>query len=158
MAITHTGCRALADLPRNVADRELRAMADKGGVVGIYFKQFLRDSGQSHAQDVIRHLEYAVSVCGEDHVGVGTDVPISGIEINDAYLEAHRKFVERREKAGVAAPGESADVPNLIPEYNHPRRLKTLADDMAGRGWPDARIEKILGGNFARLFTAVWGN
>jgi membrane dipeptidase len=157
MAITHTGCRALADLPRNVADRELRALADKGGVVGIYFMPFLRESGQPHAQDVIRHLEYAVSVCGEDHVGVGTDGSISGKEINDAFREAHRQFIESRRQAGIAAPGESPDVFNLVPEYNDPRRFKTLADNLAGRGWSDSRIEKILGGNFARLFTTVWG-
>lgn len=45
-AITHTGCRDLVDLPRNQYDRELRALADKGGVVGIYLMPFLRAKGQ----------------------------------------------------------------------------------------------------------------
>ena len=57
---------------------------------------------------------------------------------------------------GIAAPGESPNVFNLIPEYNSPRRFKTLADDLSRRGWPAARIDKILGANFARLFGAVW--
>ena len=56
-----------------------------------------------------------------------------------------------------AANGESPDVVNLIPEYNEPRRFLRLADDLAKRGWSAARIEKILGANFARLFTEVWG-
>jgi len=77
MAITHTGCRALADLPRNTDDSSLKALADKGGVVGIYFMPFLRTSGQPHAEDVALHLEHAVNVCGEDHVGLGTDGTIS---------------------------------------------------------------------------------
>ena len=156
MAITHTGCRALVDVPRNTYDDSLKALADRGGVAGIYFMPFLRASGQPHADDVIRHLEHAVNVCGEDHVGLGTDGGISGIELNEAYAKSQRKFFEDRTKAGIAAPGEAPDVFNLIPEYNDPRRFKTLADDLARRGWTAGRIEKILGGNFARLFGEVW--
>jgi membrane dipeptidase len=156
MAITHTGCRALVDLPRNTSDSSLKALADRGGVAGIYFMPFLRQSGQPHADDVIRHLEHAVNVCGEDHVGLGTDGSISGVEINEAYANRHRKFVEERVTAGVSAPGEAPDVFNLIPEYNDPRRFVTLADDLAHRGWTSGRIQKILGQNFARLFTEVW--
>ena len=156
VAISHTGCRALVDLPRNTSDKELKVLADRGGVAGIYFMPFLKVSGQPHAEDVIRHLEHAVNVCGEDHVGLGTDGVISGIELNEAFAKSMRKFVEDRVKAGISAPGESPDVFNLIPEYNEPRRFKTLADDLAHRGWPSGRIEKILGSNFARLFGDVW--
>ena len=42
VAITHTGCRAVTDLPRNKTDEQLRKLADKGGVVGIYFMPYLR--------------------------------------------------------------------------------------------------------------------
>jgi membrane dipeptidase len=156
MAITHTGCRALVDVPRNTYDDSLKALADRGGVAGIYFMPFLRASGQPHADDLIRHLEHAVNVCGEDHVGLGTDGGISAIELNEAYAKFQRKFFEDRAKAGIAAPGEAPDVFNLVPEYNAPRRFRTLADDLAHRGWTSARIEKILGRNFARLFADVW--
>jgi membrane dipeptidase len=98
-----------------------------------------------------------VNVCGEDHVGLGTDGSISGVELSDAFRAFQRKFVEDRLKAGIAAPGESPDIFNLIPEYNNPRRFLTLADDLARRGWPAQRIDKILGANFARLFVSVWG-
>jgi membrane dipeptidase len=156
MAITHTGCRALVDLPRNTYDKELKALADRGGVAGIYFMPFLRLTGQPHAEDLIRHLEHAVDVCGEDHVGLGTDGPIGGAIINEAFVAAAKKQHDERVKAGIAAPGETADVFTLVPEYNEPRRFKTLADDLSRRGWPASRIEKILGRNFARLFTEVW--
>jgi len=158
MAITHTGCRALVDVPRNTDDASLKALADRGGVAGIYFMPFLRTSGQPHAEDLIRHLDHAVSICGEDHVGLGTDGTLSGVELNQAYWTVQRKFVEDRLKAGIAAPGEAPDVANLIPEYNDARRFLTLADDLARRGWSAARIDKILGGNFARLFAQVWGS
>ena len=157
VAITHTGCRALVDVPRNTHDRELKAVADRGGVVGIYFMPFLRASGQPHAEDLIRHLDHAVNVCGEDHVGLGTDGGISGIKLDEKYAEFQRKFFEERQKAGIAAPGEAADVFNLVPEYNDARRFFTLANDLSDRGWNAKRIEKILGANFARLFAEVWG-
>jgi membrane dipeptidase len=157
MAITHTGCRALVDVPRNTDDSSLRALADRGGVAGIYFMPFLRSSGQPHAEDLIRHLEHAVDVCGEDHVGLGTDGVTTATVINDATRKLQREFVEQRRKAGVAAPGEDPDVFNIVSEYNEPRRFLHLADDLARRGWTAARIDKILGANFARLFTSVWG-
>jgi len=157
LAITHTGCRALADLPRNTSDASLRALADKGGVAGIYWMSFLRSAGQPTAADLIRHIEHAVDVCGEDHVGLGTDGPISAAPMDEAFRAAHRADVERRVKAGISAPGESPDVFNVILEYNSPRRFQLLAEDLARRGWPASRIEKLIGGNFARLFTEVWG-
>jgi membrane dipeptidase len=156
MAITHTGCRALVDLPRNTRDAELRALAARGGVAGIYFMPFLRESAQPHAEDLIRHIEYAVNVCGEDHVGLGTDGSISGVPLTDAFRESFRKQEAARIKAGVAAPGESADVLTIVPEYNDPLRFNRLAADLARRGWPASRIDKLLGANFARLFAAVW--
>lgn len=157
LAITHTGCRALADLPRNTHDSSLKALALKGGVAGIYFMPFLRTSGQVRAEDLIRHLEHAVNVCGEEHVGLGTDGGISQAPTDAAAAQQQREFYERRRAANIAAPGEAADVFNLVPEYNDPLRLLRLADDLARRGWHEARIEKILGGNFVRLFQDAWG-
>ena len=156
MAITHTGCRALVDLPRNTRDSELRALADRGGVVGIYFMPFLRESGQPHAEDLIRHIEHAVNVCGEDHVGLGTDGSISGVPLTDAYRAYFRKDVEARKKAGYGAAGESADALTVVPEYNEPLRFDRLANDLVNRGWSNTRIDKLLGANFARLFAQVW--
>ena len=92
-------------------------------MVGIYFMPFLRASGQPHAEDLIKHLEHAVNVCGEDHVGLGTDGGISGIKLDEKYAEFQKKFFEDRSKAGIAAPGEAADVFNLLPEYNDARRF-----------------------------------
>ena len=157
MAISHTGCRALADLPRNTDDAALRALADKGGVAGIYFMPFLRVGGQPHAADVIRHLEHAIDVCGEDHVGLGTDGTVSKIELDEAYHTAVRREVAERRRLGISAPGETDDIVKLVPEYNEPRRFERVATDLEQRGWRSGRIEKILGANFARLYREVWG-
>jgi membrane dipeptidase len=119
---------------------------------------FLRSSGQPHANDLIRHLEHAVNVCGEDHVGLGTDGPTSGYPMTEEFIQSHHRFLEERIKAGISAPGESPDVYNFVPEYNQPRRFEALAEDLAARGWTSTRIEKILGKNFARLFSDVWAS
>ncbi|MEO5973221.1 MAG: membrane dipeptidase [Sphingomicrobium sp.] len=156
-AITHSGCRALNDNPRNTFDGEMRALAGKGGVMGIYFMPFLRASGQQTAADVIAHIEHAVKVMGEDHVGLGTDSGVPAVRDMAAYRKDVDEATERRKMAGIAAPGEAAGVTLIVPEYNHPRRFERLADDLLKRGHSSARVAKILGNNFARLFSEVWG-
>jgi membrane dipeptidase len=156
VAITHTGCRALSDVPRNKRDEELRALADRGGVVGIYFMPFLRTKGQPMAQDVVAHLEHAIKVCGEDHVGIGTDGPISPTALTPEYVKEHREEHKRRVQAGIAAPGESDDAYLFVPDLNTVRRLETLGSLLLDRGHPEKRVLKILGGNFARLMREVW--
>lgn len=155
-AITHSACRDLVDLPRNTFDREMRALADKGGVFGVYLMPFLRLGGQPQREDLIRHLDHAVRVCGEDHVGVGTDQPMLGFTISDESRAAHRRFFEERRQRGIAAPGESADVMNYVEGYNDVARYDRLAADLRGRGWSSARIGKVLGNNWVRLFGEVW--
>ncbi len=155
-AITHSGCRDLVDFPRNTYDREIHALADKGGVIGIYFMPFLRPSGQAQQEDLLRHLDHAVNVGGEDHVGIGTDGPLLGVEINDEARARQRAFFEQRSKAGIAAPGEAADVFNIVEGYNVAARFDRLAADLRKRGWTAARVDKVLGGNFLRLYREVW--
>jgi len=156
VAITHTGCAALVDLPRNKTDEELRRLAEKGGVAGIYLMPFLRAQGQPMAEDFLRHIEHAVEVCGEDHVGIGTDGRISPVHLTPGYIEQHRNDVKERRRLGISAPGESEDSYTFVPDLNTPRRFETIAWHLSRRGHADARIAKILGGNFARLFTEAW--
>lgn len=156
-AITHSGCRALVDLPRNTGDAELRALADKGGVFGVYLMPFLRARGQPDRDDLLRHLDHAVNVCGEDHVGLGTDGPLLGYTVNEELRASHRRFFEERQRQGIAAPGEAADVFNFVEGYNSVDRYDRLAADLARRGWSSTRIDKVLGDNFVRLFGEVWG-
>lgn len=160
-AVTHTGCRALIDNPRNLHDEQLREIADRGGVVGIYFIAYLRSGiGQpalnARGEDLIAHLEHALNVCGEDHIAIGTDGNVSALVVDDRALASQKQKFEQRTREGVATAGEGPDVFNYVPEYNTPRRLLTLAQDLARRGWPSARIEKLIGGNFARVFGEVW--
>lgn len=155
--ITHSGCRAVQDYPRNTWDAEMKTCADKGGVMGLYFMPFLRPSGQPRAEDLIRHIEHAWKVMGEDHVGLGTDGPTGPYRTDEKMKTEHRKFTEARVKAGIAAPGEGPEAYLFIPEYNTPRRFETLSDDLLRRGHSEAKVEKLLGANFVRALTDIWG-
>jgi len=157
VAVTHSGCAAVAPHPRSKRDEELRAMADGGGVIGIYLMPFLSPGRVPTLDDVVAHIEHAVDVCGEDHVGIGSDLSITPIDGSDEYWARHREFVSRRIERGVAAPNEDPDILFTVPEVNVPRRLELIADALAARGHGDRRIEKIVGGNFVRLFRDTWG-
>lgn len=155
--ISHTGCRALADLPRNTDDATLRALADKGGVAGIIFWPYLRTDTQPMAIDVIRHIEHAIDICGEDHVGIGTDTGIAPIERTHDFEKENREWVAAAVEDSVFARGRPPDLYTFIPDLNTADRFDTLATLLSKRGHSDARIEKILGGNFARVMGEVWG-
>lgn len=151
--ITHAGCRAIYMHPRNKEDREMKALADKGGVMGIYMLPYLTASPkQPTLDDYMQHMEHAIKVMGEDHVGIGSDVPFLAVTNDD--LEEMKKEEEERKKAGVAAPGE--DRPPYIPDLNSERKMERIADALLKRGYKNNAVEKILGGNFKRVFTQIW--
>jgi membrane dipeptidase len=157
ITICHTGCRAPVNSPRNKSDEELRLVAQKGGYVGIYFMPFLRAKGPARSEDLIAHIEHALDVCGEDHVGVGTDGNVFPVPDLDKYMERQRAWVAERVKAGIAAPGENDGAPFLVVDLTGPDQFRKLVQLLEKRGHPAARIEKILGKNFLRVARDVWG-
>lgn len=157
VAITHTGCRAVTDLPRNKTDRELSLVAEGGGIVGIYFMPFLAADGMAVADDVVRHIEHAVQVCGEEHVGIGTDGGTTAVDDLDAAYEAARREVEARRRAGIGAAGERPGVVPFIPDLQGPDQFRKLAGMLEARGHSSERIERILGLNALRVLRDVWG-
>ena len=157
IAISHAGCKAVFPHPRNKEDAALKALADRGGVVGIYLMPFLSAGpGPVTPDDVHRHLAHALDVCGEDHVGIGTDQDVVPVDDGPEYRRELAAEVEARRKAGVSAPGETADRPPFIPEFNRADRFARLAGDFARRGIPPRVVDKVLGRNFARVFRETW--
>ena len=98
-----------------------------------------------------------MNVCGEDHVGIGTDAGIAPVERTPAYEKENREWVADAVKDGVFAQGRPPDLYTFIPDLNTADRFDTLAAMLSARGHSDARIAKILGGNFARVMAEVWG-
>lgn len=156
VAFTHTGCYAIAEHPRHRTDAELKAVADTGGVCGIYIMPYMARGRQPTAADLIEHLEHALSVVGEDHVSIGTDGSLSPTELTDEYKEQFRKITRMRKESGIAAPYETEDGYLFASDLNTPRRFETLTEMLLNRGHSENTIEKILGGNLLRVFRSTW--
>lgn len=155
VAVTHSGCNSVFRHPRNKDDEALRLLAERGGVVGIYLMPFLNPQGSPSADDVVMHLEHALRICGEDHVGIGSDQGIVPLDVGGDFVAQFDAVSARRQAAGIAAPRENT-IP-YVPELNVPRRMELIADRLSARGHPDRVIEKVIGANWLRLFEEVWG-
>jgi membrane dipeptidase len=153
--MTHAGCAALHAHPRNKSDEQLRALAAKGGVVGIFDLPYLSASPrQPTVDDYLAHLEHALKVAGEDHVGIGSDVGIQPFDTSAKGMAEFARQEEQRRASGLSAPEE--DRPTYVVGLNVPRRMEIIADRLLKRGYSVAVTEKVLGGNFARVFTQIW--
>ena len=156
VSFTHTGCYALAEHPRHRTDEEIRAVSASGGVTGIFIMPYLAKGRQPTAADVIRHLEHAINVGGEDHVSLGTDGTVSPSVLTEEYKEHFREMTRKRKEAGIAAPFETEEGYLFANDLNTPQRFETLAGMLLERGHSESRVEKILGANVLRLFTDTW--
>ena len=90
---SHSNARALTDHPRNLRDDQLLAISERGGVIGIVlYNQFLKTGDKTPTvEDVFKHTDYIVTLCGEDHVGIGSDM--DGARIED-FPEDLRKIAD----------------------------------------------------------------
>jgi membrane dipeptidase len=157
LVISHTGARALYDHPRNTSDETIRAVAEKGGVIGVYFMPFLTADGHPKGEDLLRHVEHIANVAGEDIVGVGTDNGPLPLILDAETKKKTDEWQAERIKLGIAAPGEAVGVYTKVDDYNSIDRYRRFAADLQKRGWSEARLEKLMGGNFLRVYRDAWG-
>ena len=158
VAFTHTGCDALAPHPRHRTNAEIRGVSASGGVTGIFIMPYLAKGRQPSAADVIRHLEHAVDVGGEDHVALGTDGAISPTELTESFRAEFREITRRRREQGIAAPFETETGYLFASDLNMPRRFDKLGEMLLARGHSQPRVDKLLGGNLQRLFRDSWSS
>lgn len=152
--ITHAGCAAIHAHPRNKSDAVLRAIAERGGTVGIYELSFLSAGpAQQSLADYLAHVEHALAVCGEDHVGIGSDALLTRFETTAASMQAWNAEIERRRQQGIGAPEEGR--PPFVTELNRSDRMLAIARALVRRH-PERVVEKLLGANFARVFGETW--
>ena len=102
---SHSDCRSLCDVPRNLTDDQLRALAQKGGVAPItLYGGFLRTDGEACINDAMEHLEHAISIMGVEHVGLGTDFDgdggVPGLANSSELINFTRELLRRRYSEG----------------------------------------------------------
>ncbi len=157
ISINHTGCRALSDVPRNKTDEELKLVAERGGFVGIYFMMFLARGREATADDVVAHIKHAIKVCGEDHVGIGTDYGIVDLGDMDGVRAYWGDFVRRRLEARTASTGEDPKVLPFAQGLTGPNQFRALARALDKSGVGARVTEKVLGLNYVRFAKEIWG-
>ncbi len=147
--ISHANARGLTQHRRNVTDEVLRALAARGGVIGVtFYAPFCQKArgGRPNVEDVVDHIAYIANLVGIDHVGLGTDQFEAESEVRYAafatqFADTQRGFTRET----VYAEG--------VERVEH---LPNLTAALIQRGFSDEDILKVLGANHLRLFGGVW--
>jgi membrane dipeptidase len=153
IVFSHTNCKALNAHPRNKTDDQIKALAAKGGVMGISsFNWFVSDKPQSSVEDLFNHYDHVIKLVGPDHVGIGSDFGLPG----DRYKEGDPEWVDHLR---IYDPREWKALkgrwPPFIDAMNDEHRYRTIARGLYKRGHSTAVIEKVLGQNFARIYREI---
>lgn len=119
---SHSNARSLTNHPRNLRDDQLRAISERGGVVGlVFYNHFLKIADENPTlEDIFAHADYMVNLCGEDHVGIGSDLDGAGI---DDFPQEIRTVAE----------------------------LPKIGEFFLKKGYREERVRKIMGANFLRV-------
>jgi membrane dipeptidase len=148
--VSHTACMAVHQNRRNTTDENLRALAERGGVVGVcQMRPFLTPKKADNLHAYFDHILHAIKVAGVEHVCVGSDRDHRVIKLSPEYLAE----LKREEGSQVV----ENELPYFIDELNGPRRMEVVWDGLAKRGLPAADVERVLGGNLLRLYRDVIG-
>lgn len=127
---SHANARAVCDHPRNLSDEQIRAIAAKGGVIGVTFvPDFVAPRGQAGLPRLVDHVMHLIQVGGEDAVALGSDYDGFGF-------------------------GGTSDQFHDLPDVSY---LPHLTAALLERGLSEGTVEKVLGGNFLRLVGEVVG-
>ncbi|MHC9083478.1 dipeptidase [Luteimonas sp. RIT-PG2_3] len=149
IAITHSNCRALNTHPRVKTDEAIRKLASKGGVMGITgVRMFVRDREPTTIEHLVDHIDHVVKLVGIEHVGIGSDADLNGY---DDMPADQNKMLRGGYKSSYAFR-DKLDTDG----FDHPRKTYDLAEVLIKRGYTDAHIKLVLGGNFRRLLRETW--
>jgi len=150
IAITHSNCRALNNHPRLKTDEAIKALAAKGGVMGIAgVRNFVTAQEPTTLPNIVDHIDHAVKLVGIEHVGIGSDLDNHGYDDMPPELQKAMKGMLKSSYAW----RDKIDTDG----FDHPRRIYDLTEELMRRGYSNDNIKAILGGNFQRLLTATWG-
>ena len=150
IAITHSNARALVNHPRVKTDEAIKALAAKGGVMGITgVRMFVRLTDPTDVGHMADHIDHVAKLTGIEHVGIGSDADLHGYDdmIPEEYAALKGSY------KGSYAFRDKIDIDG----FDHPLKVFDLTEELIRRGYSNENIKAVLGGNFRRLLAQVWG-
>jgi membrane dipeptidase len=150
IAITHSNARALVDHPRVKTDAAIKALAAKGGVMGITgVRMFVRTTDPTNVGHMADHIDHVAKLVGIDHVGIGSDADLNGYD----DMKPDEYALLKGSYKGSYAFRDKIDIDG----FDHPLKVFDLTEELIRRGYSNDNITAVLGGNFRRLLAQVWG-
>lgn len=140
IVVSHAACRAIHDHPRNVTDEQLRALADRGGLLGIMLHPLAIDHERRTIARVIDHLEHAATVMGVERVCLGGDF----VQRLSLVLPPLAPLPDGLMPAGLE---EGSAIENLAGPEDYP----ALVEALTARGWSAADIDAVTSANLLGL-------
>ncbi|MBB3035902.1 dipeptidase [Hoyosella altamirensis] len=143
MIYSHSCMRSVWKHERNITDERAVACAETGGVVGITGVGIFLGANDASIDAMIRHIDYAVELIGEDHVGVASDFPFDYDDFRAEMLSNPHFFPAAYTRYGPI-------------DFVTPAMMLQLPGALKAHGYSTGVIRKILWGNFARIAAQVW--
>src|SRR5919197_1516302 len=136
--VSHTNPRRYYDIERNISDDQIKMIGKRRGVIGVNSVLVSATAEQSTLDHYVDHIEHIASLIGIDGVAIGFDI----FEfIYSQWLESAKKEL-----------AEKFTTPQFIPDLRNHSHARNLTHKLIERGFSDEQIEKILRGNWLRIF------
>ena len=136
--VSHTNVRRYYDIERNISDEQIRMIGERAGVIGVNCILVSPREEKSTLDHYVDHIEHIVNLIGIDGVGIGFDF----------FEFIYRHWPEARQKELAA----KLTAPHFIPDLRNHSHARNLTKKLIERGFRDEQIEKILRGNWIRIF------
>jgi membrane dipeptidase len=162
--ISHGAARALVNNGRCAPDEVIRGVADSGGVMGIFMMSFwLTSDPVPTVESLLKQIRHVIKIGGADAVGIANDFPLSGEESlikaknnNSEAVKNYYAWWDSVARMGVLG-FDKRPAHVAIPELNNIRRMYTINEALRKSGFKSREVEKIMGGNWARVLAEPVG-
>ena len=149
---SHTSAKNLYDHARGKDDDFLKALAEKGGYIGVYaVPGFLTSKATTTIDDWLDHIDYIVNLVGIDNVGIGSD--FYGFSVPDNLAGKIGEFMD----ALGFRPEDKASFLTKVEGFDQYKKFPNLIKGLISRGYSNQEIKKIAGENFLRVFKKIVG-
>lgn len=140
--VSHSNARALCDHRRNLTDAQIKAVGERGGVIGLNFLSLLVDSDVQKATPdrLLDHMDYIAGKIGIDHLGLGPDFVDYMMDLFDDYLVQH---------------GLPREYTKYVEGIREVTGIPKITEALISRGYSEQDIKKVLGENFLRIYRQV---